>query len=36
MIRSMVADGHEVIVNINNHFEGAAPITIRKLQERLA
>ncbi len=35
MIRSMVAEGHEVIVNINNHFEGSAPISIRKLQERL-
>ncbi|NBC29093.1 MAG: DUF72 domain-containing protein [Spirochaetes bacterium] len=35
MVRTLVADGHQVIVNINNHFEGSAPITIRKLQERL-
>jgi uncharacterized protein YecE (DUF72 family) len=35
IIRTLVADGHETIVNINNHFEGSAPITIRKLWERL-
>jgi uncharacterized protein YecE (DUF72 family) len=35
IISTVVADGHEVIVNINNHFEGSAPITIRKLQERI-
>jgi uncharacterized protein YecE (DUF72 family) len=36
IIRSLSAEGRDVIVNINNHFEGSAPITARKLQERLA
>jgi uncharacterized protein YecE (DUF72 family) len=36
IVLTLVADGHQVIVNINNHFEGSAPITIRKLQERVA
>ncbi len=35
IISAVVADGHDVVVNINNHFEGSAPITIRKLQERI-
>ncbi|MFP4373846.1 MAG: DUF72 domain-containing protein [Spirochaetaceae bacterium] len=35
IIEDMIARGHQVIVNVNNHYEGSAPITIRKLQQRI-
>lgn len=31
MVRDMVSRGLEVIVNVNNHYEGSAPLTIGKL-----
>jgi hypothetical protein len=31
----MLARGQQVIVNVNNHYEGSAPITIRKLRDLL-
>ena len=34
-INDMLARGQRVIVNVNNHYEGSAPITIRKLREAL-
>jgi uncharacterized protein YecE (DUF72 family) len=36
VIEDMLARGQRVIVNVNNHYEGSAPITVRKLRERLS
>ncbi len=33
-ITDMLADGLDVIVNVNNHYEGSAPLTVEK-PERL-
>lgn len=35
IVEDMLARGQQVIVNVNNHYEGSAPITIRKLREML-
>jgi uncharacterized protein YecE (DUF72 family) len=35
MVREMLAREIEVYVNVNNHYEGSAPLTIRKLAEML-
>lgn len=35
MIESLILSGVEVIVNVNNHFEGSAPKTARRLLARL-
>lgn len=35
VIDDMLVRGQRVIVNVNNHYEGSAPITIRKLREAL-
>ncbi len=36
MTRELVDAGVEVTINVNNHFEGSAPLTIRRLRELLA
>ena len=36
VVEDMLARGQRVIVNVNNHYEGSAPITIRKLQEMIS
>ena len=36
VVEDMLARGRQVIVNVNNHYEGSAPITIRKLQEMIS
>ncbi|NBF40920.1 MAG: DUF72 domain-containing protein [Spirochaetes bacterium] len=35
VVEDMLARGQQVIVNVNNHYEGSAPITIRKLRDLL-
>ena len=35
VINDMLARGQRVIVNVNNHYEGSAPVTIRKLRQML-
>ncbi|RMG64044.1 MAG: DUF72 domain-containing protein [Calditrichaeota bacterium] len=35
MIDELLARGVHVYVNVNNHYEGSAPLTIRRLAERL-
>ncbi len=35
MIDDLLARGVNVYVNVNNHYEGSAPLTIRRLAERL-
>ena len=35
VVEDMLARGQQVIVNVNNHYEGSAPITIRKLRDIL-
>lgn len=35
VVDDMLARGQRVIVNVNNHYEGSAPVTIRKLREVL-
>lgn len=35
MIEEMNNNGIKIYLNINNHYEGSAPLTIRKIQERL-
>lgn len=36
LVRDILARGWDVYLNINNHYEGSAPLTIRRLEERLA
>jgi uncharacterized protein YecE (DUF72 family) len=36
MSSRLLANGFEVYLNVNNHFEGSAPLTIEKLQRRLS
>lgn len=36
MIRDLQARGVEVYLNVNNHFEGSAPLTIQRVQQLLA
>jgi uncharacterized protein YecE (DUF72 family) len=35
MIAKLLANGFEVYLNVNNHYEGSAPLTIEKLRRRL-
>lgn len=35
VIEDMLARGRRVVVNVNNHYEGSAPVTIRKVREAL-
>jgi uncharacterized protein YecE (DUF72 family) len=35
MVRDLRDNGVHVYVNVNNHYEGSAPLTIRRIQERL-
>ncbi len=35
MIRELQNDGVDLFVNVNNHFEGSAPLTIKKIKEKL-
>ncbi len=35
MIRELLADGVRVYVNVNNHYEGSAPLTIQKIRSML-
>lgn len=36
MVGDLLHAGVEVYVNVNNHYEGSAPLTIERIQERLA
>ncbi|MBI5661997.1 MAG: DUF72 domain-containing protein [Ignavibacterium album] len=36
MIRYLSEKRIDVYVNVNNHYEGSAPLTIRKLKELLS
>ncbi len=36
MIRTLVGSGVDVYLNVNNHYEGSAPLTIERIRERLA
>jgi uncharacterized protein YecE (DUF72 family) len=36
MVGELIGAGVDVYVNVNNHYEGSAPLTIERLQERLA
>jgi uncharacterized protein YecE (DUF72 family) len=35
MVKRLVGAGIEVYLNVNNHYEGSAPITIERIRERL-
>ena len=35
LIGRLLANGFEVYLNVNNHYEGSAPLTIEKLRRRL-
>ncbi|MCZ7612656.1 MAG: DUF72 domain-containing protein [Ignavibacteriaceae bacterium] len=36
MIRDLQKNEIDLFVNVNNHFEGSAPITINKIKEQLS
>jgi hypothetical protein len=35
IVKSQIERGRDVIVNVNNHYEGCAVMTIERLMERL-
>jgi len=35
MVKNLLVQGKRVIVNVNNHYEGSAPLTIASIQELL-
>jgi len=35
MIADLLNNGVDVFLNVNNHYEGSAPLTIRRFAERL-
>ena len=35
MVKNLLVQGKRVVVNVNNHYEGSAPLTIERIREML-